>query len=192
MDAGVKAAKAQLRERVRQELKKLTEPARAGYSAQACALLKQQPEWQKAGSVLFFAPLPGELDIWPLLGEALAAGKEVSLPRFDAAAQKYVACAVREPQKQLRTGQFGIREPDVTCGLMSLMQLDFILVPGIAFDLQGRRLGRGKGFYDQLLAAVRGTTCGVAFEQQIVHAVPVEPHDIHLNCILTPTRWVRL
>ena len=69
---------------------------------------------------------------------------------------------------------------------------DLILVPGVAFDLHGRRLGRGKGFYDQLLAAVRGTTCGVAFEQQMVREVPVEPHDIHLNSILTPTRWIEL
>jgi 5-formyltetrahydrofolate cyclo-ligase len=73
-----------------------------------------------------------------------------------------------------------------------LNRLDFILVPGVAFDLHGRRLGRGRGFYDQLLANVRGRTCGVAFDEQIVRDVPIEPHDVSLNCILTPTRWVEL
>ena len=65
-----------------------------------------------------------------------------------------------------------------------------ILVPGVAFDLHGRRLGRGKGFYDQLLAGVRGTTCGVAFDVQVVRELPQEPHDARVNCILTPTRWL--
>ena len=77
-------------------------------------------------------------------------------------------------------------------GVVSLNRLDFILVPGVAFDLHGRRLGRGRGYYDILLAKVRGTTCGVAFDEQIVREVPVEPHDSDVNCILTPTRWIEL
>jgi 5-formyltetrahydrofolate cyclo-ligase len=70
--------------------------------------------------------------------------------------------------------------------------LDFILVPGVAFDLSGRRLGRGKGYYDRLLKQTRGTTCGVAFDEQIVGEIPVEPHDLNVNCILTPTRWIEV
>jgi 5-formyltetrahydrofolate cyclo-ligase len=70
--------------------------------------------------------------------------------------------------------------------------LDLILVPGVAFDLQGRRLGRGKGYYDQLLGALHGTRCGVAFDQQVVDEIPMAPHDMTLHCILTPTRWVEL
>ena len=68
--------------------------------------------------------------------------------------------------------------------------LDVVLVPGVAFDLGGRRLGRGAGYYDRLLTGVRGTTCGVAFDEQISGELPVEPHDVHVNCILTPTRWL--
>ena len=89
-------------------------------------------------------------------------------------------------------GHFGIREPRSHCARFPSDQLDLILVPGVAFDLHGRRLGRGKGYYDQLLGALRGTTCGVAFDQQIVDEIPVEPHDVRLDCILTPTRWVEL
>ena len=69
-------------------------------------------------------------------------------------------------------------------------RLDLILVPGVAFDPGGHRLGRGKGFYDRLLAGMRGTKCGVALEEQIVAAIPVEPLDVRMNFILTPTRVV--
>jgi len=69
------------------------------------------------------------------------------------------------------------------------MRLDLALVPGVAFDLNGHRLGRGKGYYDRLLAMLTGPACGVAFDQQIVSQVPNEPHDVRLSCILTPTRW---
>jgi 5-formyltetrahydrofolate cyclo-ligase len=51
-------------------------------------------------------------------------------------------------------------------------------------------LGRGKGFYDRLLPGVRGVTCGVAFDEQVFRELPSAPHDVHLSCILTPTRWI--
>ena len=82
-----------------------------------------------------------------------------------------------------------MREPREHCAALALNRLDFVLVPGVAFDLDGRRLGRGKGYYDRLLATVTGAACGVAFDRQIVPRVPSEPHDARLNCILTPTRW---
>ena len=136
--------------------------------------------------------MPDELDIWPSLTVALAAGKQVFLPRFISTTNSYAACHVKIPDTDLTLGQFGIREPSESCPQISLNRLDLILVPGVAFDLRGRRLGRGKGFYDQLLAAVRGKTCGVAFDEQIVNEVPVEPHDVLLHCILTPSRWIEL
>jgi 5-formyltetrahydrofolate cyclo-ligase len=154
--------------------------------------LQQQRVWQEAKTLMLFAPLPEELDVWPLLGAALAAGKQVALPRYAGTSAEYIACWVREPEKDLEVGHYGIREPNETCTIVPLLRLDFILVPGVAFDLHGRRLGRGKGHYDRVLAAARGTTCGVAFDEQIVREVPVEPHDVHLNCILTPTRWIEL
>ncbi len=181
--------KNKLRARIREELKKMPPERRAAASVEACARLTQQEIWQKAQSVLFYAPLPGELDLWPLLMNALAAGKTVSLPRFDAEQKGYMACHIRNAAKDLREGEFGIREPGESCERISLNRLDLILVPGIAFDLNGYRLGRGKGYYDRLLAEASGPTCGVAFDEQIVSQIPTEPHDVRLNCILTPTRW---
>ena len=181
-----------VRKQVVSALARIPMSARVSASVQACARLETQSAWREANAVLFFAPLPAELDIWPLVARAIAAGKLVSLPRFERASGHYSAARVEDPVADVHAGRFGIREPVSRCPLVPLNRLDFILVPGVAFDLQGRRLGRGKGFYDQLLAAVRGTTCGVAFDEQIVREVPVESHDIYLNCILTPTRWTEL
>jgi 5-formyltetrahydrofolate cyclo-ligase len=182
-------AKADLRARIRAELKKLSPTERAANSLQLCSLLEQQSVWQNAHSILFYAPMADEPDIWKLLVDSLAAGKEVSLPRFLQEQNKYVACHIKDLSRDIAVGQFGIREPNEFCSTISLNRLDLILVPGVAFDRAGHRLGRGKGFYDQLLEVLHGTTCGVAFDQQIVDTVPVESHDVHLSCILTPTRW---
>lgn len=188
MAISLQIIKAGLRREVRARLEALTPAQRTAGARAAGDRLRTQSAWQRARSILFYAPLPGELDLWPLLREALAEGKVVALPRFSAESRSYVACQVQDLSRDIAAGQYGIREPVATCPSVPLV-LDLILVPGLAFDMQGHRLGRGKGFYDQLLAAARGTTCGAGFDEQIVAEVPVEPHDIRLSCILTPTRW---
>ena len=192
MSAPLDSAKAGLRQQVRARLAALTPPQREAASLQINARLRQQAIWSSAGSILFFAPMPAEPDIWPLLEEALLAGKTVALPRFSLETQSYIACVVQNPQTDLRSGQFRIREPGLSCPEFPLNRLDLVLVPGVAFQSDGCRLGRGKGYYDRLLAAVRGTKCGVAFDEQIVGAIPVGPLDIRVNCIVTPTRWVEV
>ena len=191
MTAPSSNAKAALREQIRARLKAISTAAREAASTKLCSHLQENEAWSKARSVLFFASMADEPDVWPLLAEALRAGKLVALPRFDPEKKNYAACQIRSLAEDVVSGQFGIREPQNSCPVLPLNRLDLILVPGVAFDLHGRRLGRGKGFYDQLLADVRGTTCGVAFDEQIVAAIPMEPHDIPLNCILTPTRWIK-
>jgi|SRR5437588_7358488 len=191
MSATIPQQKGALRKEVLERLKRLDRTQRLTASEQACALLEQQQIWRNSRSVLLYGPMAGELDVWPLLGKALAAGKVAALPRFTPETGRYVACAITNPAAEVKPGYLGIREPLENCPEVSLNRLDLVLVPGVAFDLHGRRLGRGKGFYDQILAAVRGTTCGVAFEEQLVRQVPVEPHDALLNCLLTPARWVQ-
>ncbi len=183
-------AKSNLREQIRDRLKSVPATTRATAATHLCTQLKTSDLWRAAKTVLLFAPLPDEPDVWPLLADALLAGKVVALPRFDPATKKYVPGQIQNPVTDLVSGQFGIREPDNSCPVVPLNRLDLLLVPGVAFDPHGRRLGRGKGFYDRLLADVRGKTCGVAFDEQIVAKIPTEPHDIPLNCILTPTRWI--
>jgi 5-formyltetrahydrofolate cyclo-ligase len=182
-------AKAALRNQIQALLKQMPAEERAKASIQACARLKQQAVWKNARLILFFAPLPQEPDVWPLLLEALQGGKQVALPRFDSTASTYVACRVEHPDLDLVSGKFGIREPGALCRQILPPGMDLILVPGVAFDLNGRRLGRGRGFYDRLLAMLRSVKCGVAFDPQIVSRVPAEEHDVRLDCLLTPTRW---
>lgn len=182
-------AKADLRTRVRLALAVLTDSDRANAAQQASTLLEKQTVWREAHSLLYYAPLAGELDLWRLLTDSLQAGKTVALPRFDQQAQAYTAALITDPARDLRKGRFNVREPAEHCPAVALNRLDFMLVPGVAFDLDGHRLGRGKGFYDRLLAQFEGVACGVAFDEQIVNRIPREPHDARLNCILTPTRW---
>jgi len=184
-------AKAALRAAVRAKLAALSPGIRSTTSAQACARLQNEVVWQDAGAVLLYAPIGDELDVWPLVRDALARDKIVALPRFDGERQTYVACQITHPDRDLRAGRFGIREPDPSCPIVPINRLDFAAAPGVAFTLDGRRLGRGKGFYDRLLATVRGVKCGVGFDEQIVSTIPIEPHDILLDCILTPTQWRR-
>jgi 5-formyltetrahydrofolate cyclo-ligase len=192
MQTRIREAKAALRKQVGGLTRALSAAERAGASVQACSLLERQAIWKEARSILFFAPMPEELDIWPLLVAAFSAGKAVALPRFISEENAYVACHVGDLKRDIQAGHFGIREPTERCAPISSNRIDLILVPGVAFDLEGRRLGRGKGYYDQLLAMVRGSTCGVGFDEQIVPEIPIEPHDIWLDYLLTPTRWVEL
>ena len=180
--------KSPLRDRVRALVRALTAEERRAGSQFLCETLRREPVWQGAAKILCFSPLPDEPDIMPLLDDAWRAGQLVALPRFEARTNGYAACVVAS-RAELRPGQFGVLEPDAGCPVVPLNQLDFAFVPGVAFDLVGRRLGRGKGFYDRLLAGVRGHKCAVAFDVQIVAEVPEEPHDVRVDSILTPTRW---
>lgn len=184
------AEKAKLRSHMRAILGRLAPEEVQKRSAAACSLLLAQPTWRDAGSVMLFAPIAGEIDVWPLGAAALVQGKTLALPRFDPATQSYEARLVRNLQSEISPGTYGIREPVDSCDRLPLKRLDLVLVPGIAFDLHGRRLGRGKGYYDRLLADVRGLKCGVSLDEQLVSTVPFEPHDAELNWILTPTRWL--
>lgn len=192
METVLHTKKAALRKQIHTVLQKISPASRATTSAQICARLKEQPFFQTATAVLFFAPLPGEADAWLLLEETLAAGKTAALPRFDPPEQGYVACRVQNLRTEIVAGQFGIREPRPGCAEIPFGRLDLILVPGVAFDLNGNRLGRGKGFYDRLLAETRGVKCGVAFEEQIVDEIPIGSHDAAMDFIVTPSRVITI
>jgi 5-formyltetrahydrofolate cyclo-ligase len=185
-------SKTELRIRVRAILEAMPESIRQEASRRALTLLKEQKLWREARTILLYAPLVGELDVWPLVGEVLAAGKTAALPQYVSEEHSYIVCPITDATKDLVIGQFGIREPALHCASIPISRLDFALVPGVAFDPHGRRLGRGKGFYDRLLPSVLGKTCGVAFDEQIVETIPVGSHDVLVNCILTPTRWMEL
>jgi 5-formyltetrahydrofolate cyclo-ligase len=190
MVSSIEQLKSDLRTGMRVEIGKLSTMSRIQAASMICVRLAQQEVWKNARSISFFAPMPDEPDVWPLISQTLLSGKVVALPRFSRATQSYIVCRVENLQADIQIGAFGIREPKESCPEVPLNRLDLVLVPGVAFDPHGRRLGRGKGFYDRLLAGFGGRKCGVAFDEQIVGEVPAGPQDIRLNCILTPTRWI--
>jgi 5-formyltetrahydrofolate cyclo-ligase len=122
----------------------------------------------------------------------LVIDKVVALPCFDADKQVYRSRRLKNVHVEIVSGQFGIREPAASCIEMPLDQLDLVLVPGVAFDLQGNRLGRGKGFYDRLLKDFRGTKAAIAFDEQMTAGVPVEKNDVRMDYVVTPTRSVKI
>ncbi len=124
---------------------------------------------------------------WPLRGEApwqepWPSGKELALPRVDG--ERVVAYWVRGIG-ELTAGAFGILEPAPEAPSAGKV-FDLILVPGLAFDRHGGRLGRGRGYYDRFLPGCRGMRVGVCLAEQVVPHVPVEPHDARMDYLLTP------
>ena len=192
MNADKQAQKNELRVKIRAAVKGMPPEKRKSDSEKICALLREQSFLQSVRSILFFAPLPEEPNLWPVLVETMLGKTIVALPCFDADNQVYQPRRVTDLHVQIISGKFGIREPSEFCVPIPPNDLDLVLVPGVAFGLDGHRLGRGKGYYDRLLQSFSGTKVGVAFEEQIVEVVPSEANDVRMDVILTPTRSVKL
>jgi 5-formyltetrahydrofolate cyclo-ligase len=189
MDTDKHRLKSDLRAHIRARLEKISDAVRAVESIELCERL--QAQIPSAHTILFFAPLPDELDVWPMLELALATGTNCALPFFDAEKKAYGAKIIQTLATDIVFGKFGVREPAAGCAEIALDKFDLILVPGMAFDLSGNRLGRGQGFYDRILSAVSGIKCGVAYDFQLLEKIPSEPHDAKVDFMLTPNRCVR-
>jgi 5-formyltetrahydrofolate cyclo-ligase len=182
-------SKIALRQKIRAQLGKISPSVRAVESIGLCERL--QAQIPSAHTILFFAPLPDELDIWPVLELSLALGTNCALPFFDAEKKNYGAKLLKNLAADIVTGKFGVREPLSSCAEIPLAKFDLVLVPGVAFDLAGNRLGRGQGFYDRLLEEISGVKCGVGYDFQVLEKIPAEPHDAKVDFIFTPSRGVR-
>ncbi len=182
-------SKSNLRSHIRERLEKISPAVRAVESIELCERLKTQ--MPSAATILFFAPLPDELDVWPVLELSMALGVTCALPFFDVAKKTYGARILNHLATEIVTGKFGVREPSSSCAEIAFDKFDLVLVPGMAFDLTGNRLGRGRGFYDRLLVETSGIKCGVGYDFQLLEKIPVEPHDAKVNFIVTPNRLVR-
>jgi 5-formyltetrahydrofolate cyclo-ligase len=189
MQTDLQAAKAALRQQIRAALDKISPAVRLAESLDLCRRL--EPQLQSAHTILFYAPLPDELDVWLLLEKLLPTKKTCALPAFDGATQTYSARRVTNLETDIFTGKFGVSEPLSGCVEISLNQFDLVLVPGMAFDLSGHRLGRGQGYYDRILPAASGIKCGVAYDFQLLEKIPAEAHDARVDFIVTPAREVK-
>lgn len=188
----VREAKKAWRRQFREALDRLAPTEVARESAAVVERILTEPRWRRARAVMLFIPFGNEIDILPLVERALAQEKALLIPRFNHATDSYQAVQVVEPGRELVRGPFGVQEPAASCPVFPLNQLDVTLVPGLGFDRAGRRLGRGKGHYDRLLADASGEFWGVGHDCQLVAELPGESHDVVLNCIATPAHWVEV
>lgn len=189
MDTNPKSLKSSLRQQIRDSLGKISLAVRTVESHDLCRRL--EPQLHSAHRILFYAPLADELDVWPLLEKLLKSPTVCALPAFDEVTRFYSARRVQNLETDIFTGKFGVSEPLSSCEEIPLSQFDLVLVPGVAFDLNGNRLGRGKGFYDRILAEASGIKCGIGYDFQLLETIPTEGHDAKVDFIFTPSRGVR-
>lgn len=186
MSTDVAAEKAAWRARVKARLTALGPAERRAASALLCDALASAACWQAARTVAAYFARNDEPDLQPLLARAAAEGRRLALPRWNAGVERYELAYVRDITTDCVPGRFGIPEPQPQLPAMDVRSLDLALVPGVAFDVCGRRVGRGGGFFDRLLAGLAGARCGVCFTEQVVPELPALPHDVRMSYLATP------
>ena len=184
-----------VRRRVKEELRRrlkgvraaIPASARAERAERACNACETLSELTSAKSIAGYAPIRGELDPTAFLDRARARGALIALPVVDLESN---AIILREHAGELAPGAFGISEPPADAPKVETV--DVVLVPALAVDPRGHRIGWGKGFYDQLLPTL-GTALRVAliYDFQLVSEVPEEPGDERVDLVITDARVLR-
>lgn len=179
--------KNEIRKEIRNRKKQWAPATLRLWSQIACSLIEQTQEFQQAETILLYSALPDEADTSFLLHQ-YAKRKKILLP---------VVCGndllIREYQDEANLSTdnaYGIPEPQGENLNLSLIKIDLIIVPGMAFTSQGQRLGRGKGFYDRLLthpSLQHVHRIGLCFPFQLLPELPCESHDINMHQVICAT-----
>lgn len=186
-----KQQKQQLRLSIAERMQKLSQKDRDAESRSICRRIKENlPE--NTQTICAYYPMPTEVNIIPLLQEFLDAGKTIALPRSEGKAFLFRTVT---SLTDLPPGPFRIPEPGPDAPPLDLASIDLALIPGIAFDPAGNRLGRGNGGYDQWIKKIREanpnvTLWGIGFDCQMVNIIPLEPHDATVDAIITPRMMI--
>ena len=185
----IQSIKQAIRKRTLSLREQLTPTARAMHSAAILERLVQLPEYQQAETALGYMNIGAEFSSEFWIQQALADGKKLALPRVNRHTNQLDLYWVDDLENQLAPGLWGIREPMVErCErVATLNEVEFALLPGVAFTRDGARLGYGGGFYDKLLAHMTRPPALVAaaFALQIVEQIPQEETDIKVEWIVT-------
>ncbi|RLD99860.1 MAG: 5-formyltetrahydrofolate cyclo-ligase [Aquificota bacterium] len=179
--------KGTIRREMLKRRKELSPQERENLSLAIREKVKVRPEFREASQVAFYHPFSGEVDILPLAWEALKVGKKVLFPRVEG--EELVFCPVKN-SRELRAGYMGISEPSTPP--LPQEEIELFLVPGVAFDSEGYRLGMGGGFYDRVLSK-KGRwqmALGVAYDFQLLKALPRDWWDKQVDLIVTERRML--
>ena len=180
---GVSLNKAELREKILEQLCAMTSADRLEKSQEISKLLKNFFK-TKGFPVAGFSSLPSEPDLQSLYQDLIKEDKSLAFPRVQGEAEMDFY-SVQNLEDDMCENTFHIREPVLSQKQLSQKELKLILVPGVAFSENGDRLGRGKAYYDRYLAQSDAFKLGVAFEMQVLKDLPVEPTDIPMDALVT-------
>jgi len=184
------ADKTVLRTEVRGHVRAIDPRERAEASDLACRRLAELPAWSRAATIMLYVPLRSEVDTTPLALECFREGRTVCVPRVDwDRGEMHPVETTSFEDEALVTDERNLRTPTAGRPVVPA-SIDLVVVPGLAFDPDGGRLGRGGGFYDRFLARTdqRTLRIGIAFDAQIVPLVPREPHDVLMDAVVTDRR----
>ncbi len=192
------ADKTALRRQLRARRRALTEAERFQRSHAVCRRIAQRAEFRRARRVALYLAADGEVDMATLLDRIWARRQTACLPVLRPMAGGKMDFLPYEPGDLLRANRYGIPEP--VANLREAIAppfLDLVLLPLVAFDLYGHRLGMGGGFYDRTFAFLRQRRhwrrpllLGVAYDFQQVERLPAEPWDVPLHAVVTESRWL--
>lgn len=150
------------------------------------AQLEKTAAFIMADNIMMYHSLPDEVSTHSFL-KKWADKKRFFLPRVNGVNLEILPYE----ESRLELGSFHIEEPTGN-DMVSPDEIELIVVPGVAYDRKGNRLGRGKGFYDRLLSESRAAKIGVGYEFQLVDFIPAEPHDIAMDMVITPGNIIRI
>jgi len=180
----VRLTKKRIRSKILLRLNLQKEENRDRKSKELKEKLLRTKVFKKAKAVMFYISLGGEPETSGMIDAARSLGKIVMVPVCMKNNTIIRPCLLEDSAK-LRVGPYGIREPALERPV-PLDNLDLVIVPGVAFDKKGNRLGRGKGYYDRFLKILspKAHTIGLAFDFQILPSVPVQAHDVSVEKVL--------
>ncbi len=180
--------KGQLRTTLLRRLKQQKEDERRRSSKAIQRKVFRLTAFRRAKTVGCYVALPYEVQTWQMIEEMIAQGKRVVVPVMQPRTKRLTLSEVWDPARELAHGPFGVWEPRPSARRpVPIRDVDLLLVPGIAFDRRGHRLGHGHGYFDRFLARVPQTTptVGLAFRFQLLDRLPVTSHDRAVRTILT-------
>lgn len=180
--------KSTIRMELRSRLAGISEADRHAKSRAICGLLTQSAEWRASRVVMLYLSLPTEVDTSGMALRAWQEGKTVVVPKVSWDQRRMLPVEISSLSNDVMTTTGpGLREP-IAGKPVPVSLIDLVIVPGLGFSQTGYRIGRGMGFYDRFLAqdSFIGLSCGVAFEEQLLPALPVLEHDMQLSMLVTP------